>query len=80
MLDLAGGVAVAVGASLSLYVPLPIAGKIHGRAALHRQRRNAVYLIPMAHTVVVFTPRRLLRISEEISPSNVMVDADFSAA
>jgi hypothetical protein len=42
--------------------------------------RDAVHLIPMAHTAVVFTPRRLLRASEEISPSNVMVDADFSAA
>jgi hypothetical protein len=42
--------------------------------------RDAVHLIPMAHTAVVFTPRRLLRVSEEMSPSNVMVDADFSAA
>jgi hypothetical protein len=42
--------------------------------------RNAVHLIPMAHTAVVFTPRRPLRVSEEMSPSNVMVDADLSAA
>jgi hypothetical protein len=37
-------------------VPLPVAGKIHALAALHRQRRHAVHLIPQevrARDVVV---------------------------
>ena len=47
-----------------------------GIASLH----PSYGLIAVAHTTVIFAPRTLLRISEEISASNVMVDADFSAA
>jgi hypothetical protein len=57
-----------------------VAGEVYRLPTLHRQRRNAVHLIAIGAAAVIFAPRRLLRIAEEICPRNVMVDADFSAA
>ena len=48
-------------------------------AALHRQHGNAAHLIAIRDAAFL-TPGGLLRVAEEISASNVMVDADFSAA
>jgi hypothetical protein len=61
-------------------MPLPVAGEVHALAALHRQRGHAVHLIAIRDAAVILAPRRLLRVSEEISASNVIVNADFGGA
>ncbi len=59
---------------------LPVAGEVYGLPALQSQRRNPVYLISIGNAAIILTPRTLLRVAEEVSARNVMVDADFSAA
>ena len=64
----------------ALNVPLPIAGEINRLASLQCEMGNPVHLIPVGDAAIVLTPRGLLRVPEEVSARNVMVDADFSAA
>jgi hypothetical protein len=43
-------------ASFSLNVSLPIAGEVHGLAALHCQRGYAAHLIAIGDAAVILTP------------------------
>jgi len=59
---------------------LPIAGEVHGLAALQGQCGNPVYLIPIAYSAIVLTPWGLLRISEQVCSSDMVVNANCSPA
>lgn len=61
-------------------VPLPIATEVNRLAAPQVQSSNPVHLVSVRGAPVVFPPRGLLGVAEEVCPSNVMVDANFSAA
>jgi hypothetical protein len=43
------------------------------------QRRNSVHLIPVRVPPVVLTPRRLVRVPEEIRTGDVVVNADLGS-
>jgi hypothetical protein len=46
-----------ISSSGSLFqMPLPITSEIDALAALHRQRRYAVHLIPIGDSAVIFSP------------------------
>jgi hypothetical protein len=54
-------------------MPLPVPGEVHGLAALQRQRRNAVHLIAIRHSAVIFPPRTFLRVAEQMRAGSVIV-------
>jgi hypothetical protein len=45
-----------------------------------RNERAFPYLLAVAYPVIILPPRTFRRVPEEVSASNVMVDADLSAA
>jgi hypothetical protein len=58
---------------------LPVAAKIHRRAAPHRQTGDAVDLITVAGAAQVLTPGRFLRVTNQIRSRSVMVMSHFAA-
>jgi hypothetical protein len=49
-----------------LLCPLPVPAPVHGRAASHRQPHDALDLRAVRHPPVIFAPRGLLSISDQI--------------
>ena len=59
---------------------LPVAGKINRRPAPHGQSDDAIRLLAVADAAQVLTPSRLLGITDEIWPGDVVVMPEFTAA
>jgi hypothetical protein len=59
-------------------VTLPVAGEIDRRAALHCQMGNALRLLAIGNTAIVFTPCRFLSVTEQIGAADMVMVANVT--